>query len=188
MTSRLTPLLAACAALLLLAAVGCGGSSGGDESTSGSTESTTTSGPAGGQARLTEAQWSDYQEKKTSAQQANQQAVKTFTTCRALIDQGKSASVVQDCFEGSTESVVAEGQQLLPFIADLGRTLRAGTCATATGNLYDGIKLYISSVNALNLSAQGGTVPPIQSVDTAKRALVAAQASTKAFETACKPA
>jgi hypothetical protein len=49
------------------------------------------------------------------------------------------------------------------------------------------VKLYISAVNAVGLSAKGGTVPPIQTVDSAKRTLVAARAATATFETACKP-
>ncbi len=187
MKSRWRPLVAACAAVLLLAAAGCGG--GGDGSTSSSTESTTTSTTGGSaqNARLTQAQWTEYEQEKAHAQQINQAAIKTFRKCRVLIDQQKPADQVQACFGDSTSSVVTEGQKLLAFIAEIGPTV-SGACGTATGNLHNQIKLYISSVNALGLSAQGGTVPPIQSVDTAQRALVAAQAATAAFETACKPA
>jgi len=180
-------MLAAVAAVLVLAAAGCGG--GGGESTSSSTESTsTTTTTTGGaqNARLTQAQWTQYEQEKASAQQINQAAIKTFQKCRVLIDQQKPAAQVEACFGDSTTSVVAEGQKLLTYLASIGPTV-SGACGMAIGNLHNQIKLYISSVNALNLSAQGGTVPPIQSVDTAQRALVAAKAATSAFETACKP-
>ncbi len=180
-------LFAALAGALLLAAAGCGGSSN-DESTSSSTDSTTTSTSGTAQnARLTQAQWTEYEQEKATAQQVNQAAIKTFKKCRVLIDQQKPADQVQACFGESTTSVVTEGQKLLTFIAEIGGTVN-GACGTATANLHNQVKLYISSVNALGLSAQGGTVPPIQSVDEAQAALVRAKADTAAFETACKPA
>ena len=183
--SRWILLLAACAAVLLVVATGCGG--GDDESTSSSTESTTTTSSGAQNERLTQEQWTEYQQKKAGAQQVNQAAVKTFQRCRILIDQGKPAAQVQTCFGDSTSSVVEEGQQLLTYIAEIGPTL-SGACGTATGNLHNQIKLYISSVNALNLSVNQGTVPPIDSVDQAKAQLVDARKSVAAFETACKPA
>jgi hypothetical protein len=177
---------AALAAALLLAAAGCGG--GGDDSSSSSTESTTTSTTGGPQnARLTQAQWSEYEQEKAQAQQVNQAGIKTFKKCRVLVDQGKPSEQVEACFGESTTSVVTEGQKLLTFIAEIGGTVN-GACGQATANLHDQVKLYISSVNALGLSAGVGTVPPVQSVDAAQAALVKAKADTAAFETACKPA
>jgi hypothetical protein len=188
-TPRRTILLAVFAVLLLLAAAGCGGSDDGDSSTTTTTESTTTeTGSTGARnERLTEEQWSQYEELKSQAQTVNQSAIKTFQKCRVLINQGASSEKVETCFGDSTSSVVDEGQKLLPVFEAFGQTVK-GACSTATGNAYNGIKLYISSVNALDLASQGGNVPEINDVDTAKRALVATQADIAKFETACKPA
>jgi hypothetical protein len=190
-TPRRTILLAVFAALLLLAAAGCGGGSDDGDSSSSTTtttESTTTTGSSGARnERLTEEQWSQYEELKSQAQTVNQSAIKTFQKCRVLINQGASSQQVETCFGDSTSSVVEEGQKLLPVFEAFGQTVN-GACSTATGNAYNGIKLYISSVNALDLASQGGNVPEINDVDTAKRTLVATRAQIAAFETACKPA
>ena len=184
MRSRWTLLLAACAAVLVFVASGCGG---GDDDSSSSTTSTTTTTASTENVRLSQADWERYEQEKASAQEVNQAAIKTFDKCRKLVDSGASQEQVETCFGDSTSSVVAEGQKLLTFIADIGQDV-GGDCATATGNLHNSVKLYISSVNAIGLSSEGGTVPTIQTVDSAKRTLVAARADVTAFENACKPA
>jgi hypothetical protein len=186
--SRRTMLLAAFAAIALLAAAGCGGGSDSGDSSTTTTETTTTTGSSGAKnARLTQEQWSQYEELKSQAQTINQAAIKTFQKCRVLINQGASSSQVESCFGDSTTSVVQEGQKLLPVIEAAGNTV-TGACATNSAAAYGGIKLYISSVNALNLGSQGGTVPEVQDVDTAKKALVNARAQIAKFESSCKPA
>ncbi|MGZ8694595.1 MAG: hypothetical protein ACXWYS_04070 [Gaiellaceae bacterium] len=176
----------ACAAALLLAGCGGGSDDSSSSTTTTTTTTTTTSGEPARNARLSEADWAEYEQQAAQAKSVNDTAIKTFQKCRKLVDAQAPSDQIQSCFGDTASSVVTEGQQLLTFIADVGQTV-GGACGTATGNLYEGVKLYISSVNAIGLSSQGGTVPPIQTVDTAKRTLVAVRSDTAAFENACKP-
>jgi hypothetical protein len=185
---RLIAILAAGA--LLLAASGCGGSgssSGSSSSTSTTTTTTASATKGGAGGRLSAADWSAYESAAASAQSVNQQGIVTFKGCRVVFSGNPTAAVVKTCFGNSTGLVLDEGKILLTDLQGFA-SRSGGACHSALATNYSNVKLYVSSVNALNLSATQGNVPEIQSVNTALAQLARAHAAAAKVPPLCKPA
>jgi hypothetical protein len=177
---RILAALAAAVVGLLLA--GCGGSDNEAETTA---PSVTT--PAAGSKRLSTASWNEYVAAGAQAQKVNQAAIKTFSKCRDLIVRNMQSQQVQQCFGTTTSDVVTQGQKFLTTLQGFEGEV-AGACAKALTDYQGYVKLYLSSVNALDTGLDSSSPPDATQVDQAQGALVRARTSSKAFETSCKPA
>jgi hypothetical protein len=191
---RLFAVLSGCA--LVLASAACGGSSGGGSgSGSGTTATTTTTtttgttGTSGGGkgGRLSAADWTSYEATATNAKTVNQKAIVTFKKCRGLVTAHQSANTIKACFGGTTANVVNTGKTVLTDLQ--GYISRSGDgCQTALNSLYADAKLYVSSVNALNLAASQGNVPQIQNVNSTIAQLTNARTAAAKVAPVCQPA
>jgi ABC-type glycerol-3-phosphate transport system substrate-binding protein len=174
-------LAALVAAVVGLALSGCGGS----DNEADTAPPTVNTGAAN--KRLSAASWDTYVTSATQAQKVNQAAIKTFSKCRDLIARNMQSEQIQQCFDDSTSDVVTEGQKFMATLAGFDDEV-AGACAKALTDYEGYVKLYVSSVNALDTGLQGSTNPPdATQVDQASGALARARAASKPFETNCKP-
>ena len=180
---RLSALLIGLIAVLALVAAGCGGSDDEGGETTATLTTETTAG--GGNVRLSAASWGTYTAALAEAQKVNQAATKTFAKCRDLLTQNVGSEQLQTCFGTTTSQVVTEGQQFLATLAAFDDEA-GGACAKALTDYQGYVKLYISSVNALDSGLD--TTPSSQQVDEAAGAVVRARTAGAAFEAACKPA
>ena len=177
---RLSALLIGLIAILALVAAGCGGS---DDEGGGATTDTA---PAANRT-LSQASWDSYETEAKQAQSVNQKAIKTFSRCRDLIVRNMQSQQILDCFGNTTSQVVTEGQQFLATLGGLDGEA-GGACAKALTNYEGYVKLYVSSVNALDTGTGGAdSVPSAAQVDEAKGALARARTASTAFAAACKP-
>jgi hypothetical protein len=175
-------LAALAAAVVGLVLAGCGGSDGEADST---TPPTVTTSDAANK-RLSAASWDTYVTSATQAQKVNQAAIKTFSKCRDLIVRNMQSQQVQQCFGTTTSDVVTQGQKFLTTLQGFEGEV-AGACAKALTDYQGYVKLYLSSVNALDTGLDSSGPPNATQVDQAQGALVRARTSSKAFETSCKP-
>ena len=174
-------LLGSATLLTAVALTGCGGSDSG-----GDTNPPTVTVPAANQ-RLSAASWDTYVTSATQAQKVNQAAIKTFSKCRDLVVRNMQSQQIQQCFGSTTSEVVTQGKTFLTTLQGFEGQV-AGACAKALTDYQGYVKLYLSSVNALDTGLDSSSPPDATQVDQAQGALVRARASSRAFETACKPA
>jgi hypothetical protein len=168
------------AAVVGLLLAGCGGSDN-----EADTSPPTVTVPAANQ-RLSAASWDEYVAAGAQAQKVNQAAIKTFSKCRDLIVRNMQSQQIQQCFGTTTSDVVTQGKTFLTTLQGFEGQV-AGACTKALTDYQGYVKLYLSSVNALDTGLDSSSPPDATSVDQAQGALVRARAASKAFETACKP-
>jgi hypothetical protein len=116
----------------------------------------------------------------------NQAAIKTFSKCRDLVVRNMQSQQIQQCFGTTTSNVVTQGQKFLTTLEGFDSEV-AGACAKALTDYQGYVKLYLSSVNALDTGLDSSSPPDATQVDQAQGALVRARTASKAFETNCKP-
>jgi hypothetical protein len=167
-------------AVVGLVLAGCGGSDSGSDTTA-----PTVTVPAANQ-RLSAASWDTYVASAAQAQKVNQAAIKTFSKCRDLIVRHMQSQQIQQCFGTTTSDIVTQGKKFLATLNGFDGEV-AGACAKALTDYQGYVKLYLSSVNALDTGLESNSPPDATQVDQAKGALVRARAASTAFETACKP-
>jgi hypothetical protein len=178
---------AATVALLALAAAGCGGGSSSSSTTTSST-STLTQTTSASNVGLTQAEWRSYIGARDKARSINSAAIKTYTHCSQLITSNPkiSPAKVTACLGDTTSTVVSAGQQAIRTLTSFSGL--AGACATARTQLVTGIQGYVSSVHAVGLAVQKGSVPGEQSaIQAGEEALKISRTANTAFEQACKP-
>jgi hypothetical protein len=171
-----------CVALAVLLLAACGGDDDGDEAT----PTTGETAAAAENVRLDQQAWDDYVETRDQARAVNDEAIATFNRCRDLVFTQVPVEQVEECLGTATADVIAEGEKVLAeldgFAADV-----SGACADATENLRGNVKLYISTVNAIQLDVEGANLPSSNDIDSALAQLGRSRTAAAAFERSCKP-
>jgi hypothetical protein len=173
------------AALALAAAValaGCGGS--GDEASDPAEAVTST---VEGNTRLSAASWATYEEAGARARKANRSATAVFRRCADKVPTSPDADAVAACMGGAAGTVVDEGRRLLETLDGLEQEV-SGACASALANLSGNVKLYVSSVSALESSVENDQTAGMQGqIDDSLDVLARARTAQGSVTAACKP-
>jgi hypothetical protein len=180
---RSTAAVPALLAVLVLLLAGCGGD---DDDGDAAATTPGTEEVSGTNERLDEESWAEYEELRTSARTVNDTAVETFRTCRDLVATTVPQDQVQECLGDSAGQVVEEGRKVLAeldgFAGEVG-----GACSDALVDLQGNIKLYSSSVLAIQNNVDQSRIPTTEDIDAALSSLTASRAAATKFEAACKP-
>jgi hypothetical protein len=181
---RSTAAVPALLAVLVLLLAGCGG----DDDDGGDAAATTpaTEQASGGNERLDEDSWLEYEELRDNARTVNDAAVETFRTCRDLTLTTVPQDQVEECLGDSAGKVVDEGRKVLAELDGFAGEV-SGACSDALVDLQGNIKQYSSSVLAIQNSVDQSRIPTTDDIDAALSTLTASRAAATKFEAACKP-
>jgi hypothetical protein len=188
-TTRRRRRAAPAAALTVAAAValaGCGGSGDEADATTSDPDEAVTS-TAEGNTRLSAASWATYEEAGARARKANRSATAVFRRCADKVPTSPDADAVAACMGGAAGTVVDEGRRLLETLDALEQEV-SGACASALANLSGNVKLYVSSVSALESSVENDQTAGMQGqIDDSLDVLAQARTAQGSVTAACKP-
>jgi hypothetical protein len=167
--------LAFVAALILLA-TGCGG---GDEGSNGSSSETVVQDE-----RLTQATWDEYEADEAAYEGTMKKSLAAFEDCE------KTAAASGDlggCVGEDVEAALTATEGLDETLLSLEQSV-AGECADALTEYAGGIKIYASTLSALESVVDSGSPPEVAAaVDDVQTGRENALASAEAFRRACRP-
>ena len=176
--------LAVLAALILLFAGALAGCGGDDDDNGGASETTTTATAAtGGDERLSEAQWAEYQTSATAFKDANQAAVAKVNGCEAVTN----VSGYKACVGDALPKVVAATEDLRNTLDGFEGEV-AGACQSAYATYTGYLRNYQATANSLDKALSTGDATAFSAgKQNIKTVATAGAAARDAFESDCAP-
>lgn len=165
-------------AALLLAVAGCGGDDGGEASTTTATTETSTSGAA----RLTEAQWSEYQTQRDAFASARDTAEKKLEDCPST-----SAKALSTCIGSSLDDLESAAKSLGDTLSGFAPTV-SGQCQDDTAAFLTYVTPYVNAIQSLQSAIDAGNVSEVPAAeDTLQTLNTGGAQERKDFEKSCAP-